>query len=86
MAMFPLACNLQGDYGYKVIVVDDGDTIADVIETTVEQVAGVFVAPFPDGTVLKAKVHGSDEPLADDLVVKDAGFVQMEALIVYAEA
>ena len=27
MAEFPIACNLQGDYGFKVIVVDEDDTI-----------------------------------------------------------
>jgi len=86
MAIFPLVCNLQGDYGYKVIIADDGDTVGDVIRMTNEQIGGVLVAPFPEGTVLKARLHDSEEPLAEDLVIKDAGFIQMEALVIYAEA
>ena len=31
MADFPLAINLQGDYGYKVVIVDDSNTIEEVI-------------------------------------------------------
>lgn len=86
MALFPLVCNLQGDYGYKVIIADDGDTIGDVIRMTNEQVAGVLVEPFPEGTVLKARLQDEDDPLDEDLVIKDAGFMQMEALVIYAEA
>ena len=46
----------------------------------------VLVAPFPEGTVLRARVHGADEPLANSLKVGDANFVQMEALEIYVEA
>ena len=45
MADFPLAINLQGDYGYKVVVVDDGATIEEVINTSVDQIVSVLVAP-----------------------------------------
>ncbi|MBT3430491.1 MAG: hypothetical protein HN428_08680 [Proteobacteria bacterium] len=85
MADFPLAINVQGDYGYKVIVVDDAATIAEVISTSVEQIVSVLVAPFPEGTVLRARIHGADEPLANGLKVGDANFVQMEALEIYVE-
>jgi hypothetical protein len=85
MADFPLAINLQGDYGYKVIVVDDQNTIEEVINTCVDQIAGVFVAPFPEETVLRARIHGADEPLDNKLKVLDANFIQMEALQVYVE-
>ncbi len=84
MAEFPIACNLQGDYGYKVIVVDENDTISEVIAKTTDQLVGVLVAPFPEGTVLKAKLHGADDPLPDDATVKSANFVQMEAIQIYA--
>ena len=85
MADFPLAINVQGDYGYKVIVVDDAATIAEVISTSVEQIVSVLVAPFPEGTILRARIHGADAPLANGLKVGDANFVQMEALEIYVE-
>ena len=85
MADFPLAINLQGDYGYKVVVVDDETTIEEVINTSVDQIVSVLVAPFPEGTVLRARVHGSDKPLVNSLRVMDANFIQMEALQIYVE-
>ena len=67
MADFPLAINLQGDYGYKVVVVDDSRTVEEVINTSVDQIVGVLVAPFPEGTILRARVHGADKPLNNSL-------------------
>ncbi|MFC1680509.1 toluene-4-monooxygenase system B family protein [Pseudomonadota bacterium] len=84
MADFPLAVNVQGDYGYKVIVVDDGNTIAEVIDTATDQIVGVLVPPFPEGTVLRARLHDAGEPLDNTVTVKEADLVQMEALVVYA--
>ena len=85
MADFPLAINLQGDYGYKVVVVDDGAAIEEVINTSVEQIVSVLVAPFPEDTVLRARIHGTDEPLDNKLKISDANFIQMEALEIYVE-
>ena len=85
MADFPLAINLQGDYGYKVVVVDDSRTVEEVINTCVDQIVGVWVAPFPEGTILRARVHGADEPLNNSLRIADANFIQMEALEIYVE-
>ena len=85
MTEFPIACNLQGDYGYKVIVIDDSDTVADIIRKTTDQLVGVLVAPFPPDAVLKAKIHGADTPLADGATVKDANISKMEAIDIYAE-
>ena len=86
MAQFPLAVNVQGDYGYKVIVVEDENTIEEVIQVAVDQIVGVLVAPFPEGTTLRAKVHGAREPLESSLTVADAKSIQMEALQIYAES
>lgn len=86
MADFPLACNIQGDYGYKVVVVDDGDTISEVVRKATDQIVGVLVAPFPQGTKLRARVHEPERLLADDVVVKDAELVQMEAIDIVADA
>ncbi|MFT5548585.1 MAG: hypothetical protein ACI9CO_000500 [Candidatus Azotimanducaceae bacterium] len=80
MADFPLACNVQGDYGYKVIVVDDNDTISQVIKKAAAGVVGFFIPPFPDGTVLQARIHGSDEFLSDNISVKEANLLKMEAI------
>jgi hypothetical protein len=85
MADFPLAVNIQGDYGYKVIVVDDDNTIEEVISTSVDQIVGVLVAPFPKGTVLRARQHDSEVPLENSIKVKDANFIQMEALQIYVQ-
>ena len=86
MADLPIACNLQGDYGFKVIVVDDEDTIGTVIRKTTDQLVGVLVAPFPEDAVLEARIHGADDPLPNDITVKDAKMVQMEALDIYVRA
>ncbi|MEQ8967862.1 MAG: toluene-4-monooxygenase system B family protein [Azospirillaceae bacterium] len=85
MADFPLACNVQGDYGYKVIVVDDGDTIATVVEKATAPIVGVLVAPFPPGTRLAARVKGAGAPLPVDTRVAASGLIPMEALEIYAE-
>ena len=85
MADFPLAINLQGDYGYKVVVVDDSRTVEEVINTSVDQIVGVLVAPFPEGTILRARVDGADKPLNNSLRIADANFIQMEALEIYVE-
>jgi len=83
MADFPIACNIQGDYSYKVIVVDDEDTIDTVIAKAAEAIVGVLVAPFPEGTVLKARVKGADRPLSGSATVRQAGLPEMEALEIF---
>ena len=85
MADFPLAINLQGDYGYKGVVVDASRTVEEVINTSVDQIVGVLVAPFPEGTILRARVHGADNPVNNSLRIADANFIQMEALEIYVE-
>ena len=85
MADFPLAINLQGDYGYKVVIVDDSNTIEEVIGTSVDQIVSVLVAPFLEGTILRARVHGANKPLNNSSRIADANFIQMEALEIYVE-
>ena len=85
MADFPLAVNLRGDYGFKVVVVDDGDTISEVITKAVDQIVGVLVSPFPPDTVLKAKVHGSQDALDADTTVQQAKLAVMEAIDIYPD-
>ena len=85
MAELPLAVNVQGDYGYKVVVVDDDDTIEEVIQVAVDQIVGVLTPEFPAGAVLCARLHGADSPLDNSSIVKQAGLVKMDALQIYAE-
>ncbi len=85
MAELPLAINVQGDYGYKVVVVDDDNTIEEVIHVAVDQIVGVLTPEFPAGTVLRARLHGTDSPLDNKIIVKQAGLAKMEALQIYAE-
>ena len=80
MAEHPIACNVQGDYGYKIIVVDESNTISEIIEKAAQQVVGYLIPAFPEGTVLEARVHGVDEPLKSEITVKEANLLKMEAI------
>lgn len=80
MTAIPLVINLERDYGMKVILFDPANTIADMIRIVSDQLVGVVVKPFPKGTVLTARRHGSNEVLPADLNIADAGFVKMETI------
>ena len=80
MADMPLACNIEGDYGYKVIVVDDSDTMAEVIQKATDQIVGVFVKPFPLDAKLEARIPGEECALPDTTTVKQAQLMQMAAI------
>lgn len=85
MADIPIACNIQGDYGFKVIVVDDDDTIAEVIRKASSQIVGILVKNFPENAKLVARIHGSDTPLPYGSTVKGENFRKMEAIDIYQE-
>jgi len=85
MAELPLACNVQGDYGYKIIMVEENDTISQVVDKALAGVIGYLVAPFPEGTAFQARVHGADKPLSNTVTVKDANLLKMEALDISVE-
>ncbi|MZR29636.1 toluene-4-monooxygenase system B family protein [Sneathiella litorea] len=80
MDNFPLACCVQGDYGYKIIMVSETDTIAEVVKKALAGVVGYLVAPFPENTIFHARIHGSDDLLPNDVTVKDANLLKMEAI------
>lgn len=80
MADFPLAVLLQGDYGYKVVVVDDQDTMANVILKAREQLEGVLVKKVPKDTEFKIRVQGEEEMLPENLTVKAAKFKEFESV------
>ncbi len=84
MADFALAVNFEGDYGFKVCFVDDGDTVAEAIKKIREQIAGVFVKPLPAETLFELRVQGEKLPIAPDLIVKNSGLIFMESVEVYS--
>ena len=86
MASFPLVCNFQGDYGMKLLVVDSQDTMDGVAQKAKDLLVGVVVKPLKSGTVLRVTRHGESDYLPRNLKVGDAGFVQMEAVDILAEA
>lgn len=87
MAEIPLAVNVQGDYGFKVVVVDEGDTIQDVIDKATSQIVGVLVAPPPSGATYKARLNGSSDILANSDTVAGLGLGHMRAIdIVVSDA
>jgi len=83
MAGFPLICNFQGDYGLKVLMVDDENTIEQVIDRAVELLAGVVVPRVTNRGALVARVQDSDDVLDPTKTVKGAGLVWMEAIEIY---
>ena len=80
------ACNVQGDYGYKIISVESGDSVRTLIEAAVTSVEGYLVAKFPEGTEFEVRIHGAEEALADhSATVAEAGLLEMEAIDISAQ-
>ncbi len=86
MADIPLAVLFEGDYGYKVQVFDTDDTMATLAQKAREQLVGVLVGPLPDDAVLRVRVQGREEPLANDVTIAGAGLGEMEAVEIYRAA
>ena len=85
MAAFALCCGFEGDYGYKVLLVDDGFTIAQVAQEAARQLAGVVVRPLEPGERLSVRVQGSPTPLAPELTIQAAGLIEMETIEIQRE-
>ncbi len=85
MADFPLACNFQGDYAMKLLIVDTNDTMDDVVEKAKQALVGVVVKAPKSGDVLRVSRHGEREYLPRHLKVADARFVRMEAVDITVE-
>ena len=86
MAAFPLVVNFIGDYGCKVLLVEDDLTIADVASEAARQLAGVVVAPLAPGETLSVKLPGNDVPLPNDVKLADAGLVHLETIELHRAA
>ena len=67
-------------------MVDDNDAISEVIRKAADQLIGVIIPPFPDNTVLEARIHGCDDVLSETSTVKDIALVKMEALDISVRA
>ena len=80
MASFPLVCCFEGDYGYKVLLVDDGDTIDAVAQKAADQLVGVVVPRPPAGTQLRVRLQGADKFLPPTATVLAAGLKQMDPI------
>lgn len=86
MATFPLVVNFIGDYGCKVLLVEDDLTIGDVAREAARQLAGVVVAPLAPGETLSVKLPGKDVPLPDDVKLADAGLIHLESIEIHRAA
>lgn len=86
MAAFPLVVNFVGDYGFKVLLVDDALTIGDVAQEAARQLAGVVVAPLAPGESLSVKLPGRAVPLPDDVKLVDAGLIHLETVEIHRAA
>ncbi len=85
MAAFALCCGFDGDYGFKVVLVDDAFTIAQVAQEAARQLAGVVVRPIEPGETLTVCVQGNPTPLAPELTIQAAGLREMETIHVHRE-
>jgi toluene monooxygenase system protein B len=80
MAEFPLICCFQGDYGYKVLIVDDGDSIDEVAEKAASKLVGVVVPRPPAGSHLRVRIQGSNDYLPRNASVLAAGLSRMDPI------
>ena len=80
MADFPLVCCFQGDYGYKVLIVDDGDTIDAIAQKAASKLVGIVVPHPPAGSQLRVRVQGSNDYLPRTATVLTAGLTRMDPI------
>ena len=80
MGIMPIAVNVQGDYGYKIVTLEPDKKVKELIEVAVKAVEGILVPEFEKGTEFTAKVHGSDAFLDLGMTLKEAKLLEMEAI------
>ena len=83
MAPFPLSVNFEGDFVLKLLVVDTGNTMAEVAEAATENVLGLHVAA--QDAVIRVRIPGEAEPLPVDMTVEAAGLLPTQTLDFYYE-
>ena len=72
MGIMPIAVNVQGDYGYKIVTIEAQKSIEELVEIAVKAVEGILVPEFEKGTQFTAKVHGREEFLDLAMTLEDA--------------
>jgi len=80
MADFPLACCIEGDYGFKLLIVDDADSIDEVAAKAASKLVGVTVPPPPPGSHFRIRIPGSAEYLPRTVSVRESGLVRMDPI------
>jgi len=85
MAVFALVCNFVGDYGFKVLLVDSENTMAEVAQEAARQLAGVVVRPLEPGERLSVRLQGRGEALPADVTVSALGLIEMETIEIHRE-
>jgi hypothetical protein len=85
MAAFALVCNFVGDYGFKVLLVDSDNTMAEVAQEAARQLAGVVVRPIEPGERLSVRLQGGSEALPSDVTVTALGLIEMETIEIHRE-
>ncbi|MET4806178.1 toluene-4-monooxygenase system B family protein [Limibacillus sp. MBR-115] len=83
MANFPLVCNFEGDYGLKLLMVDEDNTIDEVVDRAVELLSGVVVPKVTDRQLLLAKIQDGNDALDANATVKALGLTPMEVVEIY---
>jgi hypothetical protein len=85
MNNFPVVCGFEGDYGFKVLMIERSSTMDEVCAVAAEMLAGVVVPLVASTERLRVKLPGADGPLAPGLTVAEAGFVELETIEIYRE-
>jgi hypothetical protein len=80
MADFPLACCIEGDYGFKLLIVDDADSIDDVAAKAASKLVGVTVPVPPPGSHFRIRIPGSADYLPRKVSVRESGLVRMDPI------
>lgn len=86
MADFPLICCFEGDYGYKVLIVDDGDSIDEVVKKAASKLVGVVVPHPPAGSHFRVRIQGSTDYLPRNASVLAAGLSRMDPIQILSVA
>jgi len=80
MADFALTCCIEGDYGFKLLIVDDADSIDEVAAKAAGKLVGVTVPTPPPGSHFRIRIPGSAEYLPRTVSVRESGLVRMDPI------
>ena len=84
MAEFALCCCIQGDYGYKLLIVDDGNSIDEVAKKAASKLVGVVVPHPPAGSYFRVRIQGAADYLPGEISVGASGLAKMDPIEVLA--